>query len=119
LDAAQPESPDNSVATVAGCIGLALGLLDDWLGDHEATAPANLARAVRLPAGHFDGERAAADVLRLAGKHRAFRSLDSLIVRQGSLRLLYGCALAMTAALTAWSDQTSTPLPTLVHDTIG
>lgn len=107
------------MATVAGCIGLALGLLDDWLGGHQATAPASLARAVRLPAGHFDGERAAADVLRLAGKHRAFRSLDSLIVRQGSLRLLYGCALAMTAALTAWSDQTSTPLPTLVHDTIG
>lgn len=119
LHAAQPESPDNSVATVAGCIGLALGLLDDWLGGHEATAPAGLARAVRQPVGHFDGERAAADVLRLAGKQRAFRSLDSLIVRQGSLRLLYGCALAMTAALTAWSDQTSTPLPTLVHDTIS
>jgi hypothetical protein len=26
-----PESPDNSAATVASCIGIALGLLDDWL----------------------------------------------------------------------------------------
>lgn len=119
LDAAQPDSPDNSVATVAGCIGLALGLLDDWLGGHDTTAPAGLARHTRLPAGHWDGERAAADVLRLAGKHRAFRSLDSLIVHQGSLRLLYGCALALTAALTAWSDHTDTPLPELIHDAIG
>jgi len=28
LDQAQPESPDGRAATVAGCIGLALGLLD-------------------------------------------------------------------------------------------
>jgi len=32
LDQVQPESPDNTVATVANCIGIALGLLDDWLG---------------------------------------------------------------------------------------
>lgn len=119
LDTAQPESADNSVATVAGCIGLALGLLDDWLDGHDTTAPDGLARNARLPAGHWDGERAAADILRLAGRHRAFRSLDSLIMHQGSLRLLYGCALALTAALTAWSDHTGTPLPKLVHDAIG
>lgn len=119
LDTAQPDSPDNSVATVAGCIGLTLGLLDDWLGGQDATAPAGLARHARLPAGHWDGERAAADILRLAGKHRAFRSLDSLIVRQGSIRVLYGCALALTAALTTWSEQTGTPLPELIHDTLA
>jgi len=31
LDQVAAESPDNSAATVASCIGVALGLLDDWL----------------------------------------------------------------------------------------
>ncbi len=31
LDAVPPESPDGDSATVASCIGVALGLLDDWL----------------------------------------------------------------------------------------
>lgn len=39
LDQAQPESPDQSAATVAACTGLALGLLDQWLSGHETTAP--------------------------------------------------------------------------------
>lgn len=54
LDTAQPESPDDSVATVAGRIGLALGLLDDLASDHDTNAPAGLARNARLPAGHWD-----------------------------------------------------------------
>ena len=39
LDQAQPESPDDSAATVAGCTGLALGLLDQWLAGHDTPAP--------------------------------------------------------------------------------
>jgi hypothetical protein len=35
LDQAQPESADGSAATVAGCIGVALGLLDQWLPGHD------------------------------------------------------------------------------------
>ena len=35
----QPESPDDTVATVAGCIGVALGLLDDWLSGADPHAP--------------------------------------------------------------------------------
>jgi hypothetical protein len=35
LDQAQPESPDGAAATVSGCIGLALGLTDQWLSGHE------------------------------------------------------------------------------------
>lgn len=38
LDQAQPESPDDSAATVAGCTGLALGLLDQWLSGHDTSA---------------------------------------------------------------------------------
>src|SRR6266516_970994 len=49
LDQVQPESPDNQAATVAGCIGVALGLLDEWLSGRDPNAPANLARQTRLP----------------------------------------------------------------------
>lgn len=84
----QPASPDNTVATMASCIGVALALLDDWLSGNDAQAPANLGQRVRLPAGHWQGESAAADVLALAGKGRAFRSLHALIVKQGGEHVL-------------------------------
>ena len=39
LEHVQPDSPDNTTATVAGCTGVALGLLDDWLTGTEPHAP--------------------------------------------------------------------------------
>ena len=71
LDRVQPESPDNSVATVASCIGITLGLLDDWLSGHNMETPTDLGGQVQLPSGHWRGERAATDVLVLARKGRA------------------------------------------------
>jgi hypothetical protein len=97
LEQVRPESPDGSVATVAGCTGVALGLLDEWLSGRDRNVPPGLAAHVRLPAGHWVGERAATDVLALAAKGRAFRSLDTLTVRQGGRHLLYGSALALAA----------------------
>jgi hypothetical protein len=113
LDQAQPESPDNTTATVAGCIGLALGLLDEWLSGHDPDAPERLGERAQLPAGHWTGQRAAADVLVLARKRRAFGSLESLIVRHGGLHVLYGSALALAAAIQAWSYTTDTPIAQL------
>ncbi|MBO0773599.1 MAG: hypothetical protein J2P35_19255 [Actinobacteria bacterium] len=115
LEQAQPESPDNSAPTVAGCIGVTLGLLDDWLSAHDSAAPARLAQQARLPAGHWTGERAATDILNLASKGRAFRSLDALIARQGGKHVLYGSALALAAAAQAWSQATDTPVPELIR----
>jgi hypothetical protein len=63
LDSVPPESPDSTSVTVAGCIGVALGLLDDWLSGHDTQAPPGLAQHSRLPAGHWRGERAATDIL--------------------------------------------------------
>ena len=37
LESVPPESPDGATATVAGCIGVALGLLDDWLAGRMRT----------------------------------------------------------------------------------
>lgn len=118
IDQAEPESPDGSAATVGGCIGVALGLLDQWLSGHDPAAPAGLAKLTRLPAGHWTGERAATDILTLGGKGRAFASLDSLIVRQGGQHVLYGSALALTAALQAWSQHAGTPLPDLARSAV-
>jgi hypothetical protein len=52
---------------------------------------------VRLPGGHWLGERAAADILVLARKGRAFRSLDTLIATQGGKHVLYGSTLTLAA----------------------
>ena len=118
LDQAQPESPDDSAATVAACTGLALGLLDQWLSGHHASAPPGLAGLTRLPAGHWTGGRAATDILTLARKRRAFASLDSLIARQGGRHVLYGSALALAAALQAWARHADTPLTELARTAI-
>jgi hypothetical protein len=106
----QPDSPANTAATVAACIGVALGLLDDWLSGADPRAPDDLGRNVHLPAGHWRGERAATDILVLARKGRAFSSLDTLIARQGGEHVLYGSALTLTAATRTWAARTGTPV---------
>lgn len=118
LDQVPPESPDDATATVAGCIGLALGLLDEWLSGRDPHVPAGLAQRVRLPAGHWFGERAATDILVLAGKGKAFRSLDKVIARQGGRQVLFGSALALTAAIQAWSRHAGNPVPDLARTAI-
>ena len=115
LDQIQPDSPDNTAATVAGCIGTALGLLDDWLTSRNPQTPSNLGQRVHLPAGHWLGERAATDILVVAGKRCAFRSLDTLITRQGGKHVLYGSVLALAATIQTWSAHTGTPVTDLTH----
>jgi len=110
LEQVQPDSSDNTTATVAGCIGVALGLLDDWLTSSDPHAPSGLGQRVRLPAGHWLGERAASDILVLARKGRAFGSLDTLIVRQGGQHVLYGSARTLAAATQTWAADTDTPV---------
>jgi hypothetical protein len=111
LDSVQPESPDNTVATVSSCIGIALGLLDDTLV--QAKAP-----SVALPAGHWNGEQAATDILALARKGKAFRSLDKLLIRQGGPQVLNGSALALAATITAVARPNETPLTDAVRNLI-
>jgi hypothetical protein len=118
LDQAQPESPDGSAPTVAACTGVALSLLDQWLAGHDTDAPAGLPARTRLPAGHWTGERAAADIFTLARKGRAFASLDSLIARQGGQHVLYGSALALAAALQSWAAHNDTPISDLARTAV-
>lgn len=62
---------------------------------------------------------AAADILVLAGKGKAFRPLDKLLVRQGGHQVLPCSALALAATIGAWAQLTDTPpaklIPTLVR----
>jgi hypothetical protein len=118
LDQAQPESPGDTAPTVAACIGVALGLLDDWLSGGGSDTPPGLAQRVRLPAGNWTGERAATDILVLARKGRAFASLSTLIARQGGQHVLYGSALALAATIQAWATQTDTPVSDLARTTM-
>jgi hypothetical protein len=60
------------------------------------------------------GERGATDILALASKGKAFRSLDKLLVRQGGHQILPGSALALAAAIGAWAQLTDTPLAKLI-----
>lgn len=110
LDSVPSEAPDGRSATVAGCIGVALGLLDGWLSGHDPGAPVKLAHHARLPAGHWVGERAARDIIVLARKRRAFRSLQPLVTRQGGRHVFYGSALALATIASAWSAHTDTPI---------
>ncbi len=118
LDQVQPESHDNSVATVASCIGMSLGLLDHWMTGQAPQAPGALAANTRLPEGHWVGGRSATDILVLAGKGRAFRSLDKLIAGQGSHQLLPGGALALAAAVKAWATLTGDPVREVIAGNI-
>ena len=118
LDQVEPESPGDTAPTVAACTGVALGLLDDWLTGGSRQTPPGLGQHVRLPAGHWTGERAAADILVLARKGRAFASLDTLIARQGGMHVLYGSALSLAATIQAWAAQTDTPVSDLARTAV-
>lgn len=118
LDQVQPESADNSRPTAASCIGIALGLLDDWLSGQHPDAPAALGQHTTLPAGHWNGQRAATDILVLARKGRAFRALNKLLTRRGGRPVLAGSTLALAAATRAWAQHSQTPPAELIQTTI-
>ncbi len=118
LEQVQPESPDNSVATVASCIGVSLGLLDEWLSGGDPQTPKDLGRRMKLPIGHWVGERAAIDILALANKRRAFSSLNTLLIKQGGEHVLYGSALALASAIQTWAADLNTPVADLVRSTV-
>jgi hypothetical protein len=118
LDQVVPESPDESAATVSGCIGVALGLLDRWLPGDDPQPPRDLGRRAELPAGHWQGEHAAAEILGFAKRGNAFRSLDKLITGHGGQHVLYGSALALTATVRAWSAAADTPVTDLARAVI-
>jgi len=88
-------------AVVAGAARVtklrAVAVMEDARG--QGLGATLIKRTVRT--GHWVGERAATDLLALARKGRAFDSLGTVTTRQGGRQVLFGTALAVTAALRA------------------
>jgi len=118
LDRVVPESPDGTVAEVPSCIGIALGILDDLFVGTASGATSRLGASAKLPAGHWQGERAAGDILALARKGRAFDSLGPLTMRQGGKQVFYGSILALTGACQARASLEGVPVADVVKETI-
>ena len=97
-----PESPDAKEATVASCIGISLGLLDDWLTEERAEAPPRLRERVHRCA-RAQREQAAHEVLVLARQGAALSSLGQLIANHDGDGLLSGCVVALCNVARAWS----------------
>lgn len=119
MDDIEPVSPDDSAPTVSACIGVTLHLLDAWLIGEDQRVPAQLAQRTRLPRGPWVGARTATDILDLAAKGRALQSVASLVREQGGNHLLYGSALALAAAVNAWSAAHAIPVPQLAREVIA
>jgi hypothetical protein len=115
LDAVPPVGATPDDATIAGCIGIGLSLLDTWLSGHHLDTPAGPATHIRLPAGHWAGQHAAADILTLAREHRAFDTQNAIIIQHGGRDVHHGAALALTAALQTWASLTDTEIDDLAH----
>ena len=110
LATAVPESPDGSQATVAGTIGVAFDLLDNILTGNHPDTPAGIGAKVRVPKGHWYGERAARDILDLARRGRAHGALGALITKQGSHAVQSGAAIALAGTMQAWASLVGKPV---------
>jgi hypothetical protein len=115
LEQVQPESPDNTAATVAGCIGTALGC--STTGSSAATRKHQKisVNACTYPPGTGLANTPPPTSSSWPVKGRAFRSLDTLITRQGGQHVLYGSALALAASIQTWSADTGTPVTDLTR----
>ncbi len=118
LDSLGPDPTPQRQFTGAHAAGLAMLLLDTW-STQPAGVPAGLLTGTALPAGHWRGERAATDILALARKGRAHRSVQKLIVKHGGLHVTDGAALALAATVLAWAERTGTPAADVAENAIG
>lgn len=108
LSSVVPQSLDGSAPEASACIGVCLGLLDDWYSGRNPGVPTGLAGRTTLPRGHWVGEQAAHDILGSARKSRALEKVNALIGKQGGQHALAGSVLAVAAAINAWSKLTDT-----------
>jgi len=115
LDTVPPVAATPDEATVAGCIGTGLSLLDTWLSGHHLDTPTDLGASTRLPAGPWDSKHAATDIITNARQHRAFDTQNAIILRHGGRAVHHGTALALTATLQTWATLTDHRIDDLAH----
>ena len=115
LNQAVPESPDDSVAEVSSCIGLATGLMDEVLTGRNPHAPAGLWRRLRRSPIYGPGDVSALDIVAAARKGQSFDSLEPLMIAYGGHEMLYGSSNALGMVVEAWSRATGTPAADLIR----
>lgn len=96
----EPEPADVAKASVAHVIGVSAELADTWFG--EPYLAGKLAKTIE-PAWGSRGRAAAADILALARKGRAFDSIGALHRRHSGLAIVEGGALVVAGTLIALS----------------
>jgi hypothetical protein len=96
----EPEPTDTAKASVGQVIGVSAGLVDVWHSDPDLDRM--LSRTV-VPGWGSRGRAAAADILALAKKGRAFDSIGVLHRRHSGIAIIEGGALAVAGTLIAMS----------------
>lgn len=104
LDTIQPDATARRPSN-AQLIGTALELLDTW---HSAEDLRPALSAMSVPRWLGSSRNAARDLLALARKGRAYRSLDQLIVNHGGLAIAHGSALLVAATLLKLAEREGT-----------
>jgi hypothetical protein len=94
----EPEPTDAAKASVGQVIGVSAGVADSWHGDQKLIDA--LARMV-IPQWDDRGRFAAAEILALARKGRAFDSIGVLHRRHSGLAILEGGALVVAGSVIA------------------
>ena len=109
------EAGDGAEPTVSACIGVSLGLLDDWLSTMPGTA-ADLPDAHGLASAGDDAERAAVQIVALARRGEALATLGFLVSEHGGTTLLLGCVMALNAVARAWSAESDQSVARVLFD---
>ena len=114
LNRAAEEAGDGDEPTVGACIGVSLGLLDNWLSTTSG-APARLVD-LDLPFARTDAERAAVQIVTLARRGDASATLGFLVSEHGGKTLLLGCVMALSAVARAWSAESDQSVARVLFD---
>lgn len=96
----EPEPANAAKASVGQIIGVSTGLADTW---HSDPAFEGMLSPTILPNWRSQGRAAAADILALARKGRAFDSIGPLHRRHSGLAILEGGVLVVAGTLIALS----------------
>lgn len=112
----EPEPADQDVASVAHVIGVSAGLVDSWLSTPDLAAQL---RKIVVPAWGSHGRAAAADILALARKARAFDSIGALHRQHSGLAIVEGGALAVAGTLIALSKAQNRELGEVAAEMLG
>jgi hypothetical protein len=109
----EPEPRVTGTASVAHVIGVSTGLLDTWNSDRELGGM--LSNTV-IPGWDKRGRAAAADILALARKGRAFDAIGSLHLHHSGLAILEGGVLVVAGTVMAMAKAEGRPVKKVAEE---